>query len=337
MSSEVTTLKVFVASPSDLGAEREALRKLEASLNVAFASAKLAVRFTGWEEVSPGYGRPQAKINPLVDECDIFVGLLRRKWGTATGEHESGFLEEHERALARRNETGVDPEIALYFAAISKGEVDDAGPDLKRVLKFKKKIETEHIALYDSFTSPEELADKVKDLLSRHLIERILKQQLATEPEGTTTGNPDEHLASPQGPENGELGEAGTQITNVLGTLRDVFHRSTPEAPLDRDRLELIGVSLSRDETTLGAHLANRLYRRRRELHLIVAEHTCWFRTLLEDIGKRPAPASRVIPRVGHRDLDGSRPTSRTCALREGKRLRWRGRATQPPPTSHAA
>ena len=103
MPSEVTTLKVFVASPSDLEAEREALRKLEASLNVAFASAKLAVRFTGWEQVSHGYGRPQAKINPLVDECDIFVGLLRRKWGTATGEHESGFLEEHERALARRN------------------------------------------------------------------------------------------------------------------------------------------------------------------------------------------------------------------------------------------
>lgn len=301
MPSEVTTLKVFVASPSDLEAEREALRKLEASLNVAFASAKLAVRFTGWEQASPGYGRPQAKINPLVDECDIFVGLLRRKWGTATGEHESGFLEEHERALARRNETGADPEIALYFAAMSKGEVDDAGRDLKKVLKFKKKIESEHIALYDSFTSPEELADKVKDLLNRHLIDRILKQQqqLPTAPEGTTTGKPDEPLPTPHGPETGELDEAGAQINDVLDTLGNLVHSRTPEASLDRDRLELIGASLSRDDTTLGAHLANRLYRRRRELQLIVAEHSCWFHTLLEDIGQRPDPASRVIPGWG--------------------------------------
>lgn len=296
MPAEVTTLKVFIASPSDLDAERATLRKLEASLNVAFASAKLAVRFTGWEEVPPGYGRPQAKINPLVDECDIFIGLLRRRWGTATGEHESGFLEEYERASLRRKEGGAEPEIALYFAAISRGEIDDAGPDLRKVLKFKKKVENEHIALYDFFTSPEDLGVKVKDLLNRHLIDRLLEQQTPTTPEGATTGKPDEHVPTARGPQTSELDEAGAQINAVLDTLRALVHRLPPEAPLDQDRLELIGTSLGRDDTTLGAHLTNRLYRRRRELHLIVAEHRCWFHTLLEDVGLRPDPASRVIP-----------------------------------------
>jgi len=299
MPAEVTTLEVFIASPSDLEAERDALRTLEASLNVAFASAKLAVRFTGWEEVSPGYGRPQAKINPLVDECDIFIGLLRRKWGTATGEYESGFLEEYERAVARRKKTGTGPEIALYFATMSKGEVADAGPDLKKVLKLKRKIESEHIALYDSFTSPGELADKVKDLLNRHLIDRVVQQQTPVTPEGAATGRLDDPAPTEQGLETVELDEAGAQIKGVINALRDIVHRRTPEAPLDRDRLELIGVSLGRDDTPLGTHLTNRLYRRRRELQLTVAEHSCWFHTLLEDIGQRPDPASRVIPGWG--------------------------------------
>lgn len=302
MAADVSEIQVFIASPSDLADERAALRTLEATLNVNFASAGIRVRFSGWEEVPPGYGRPQAQINPLVDECDIFIGMLRRKWGTATGEHESGFIEEFERAGARRQETRSDPEIALYFAAVTQGELNDAGPDLTKVLNFRKRIETEHIALYSTFVSPEDLARQVADLLNRHLIQRVLAQRAPSPPEGAASGglasdlgNGSQQVADSVGDGAKELDTAGVQIIATLDSFRDLVRGHKPEVPLDRDRFELIGTALGRDEEALGTHLVNRLYRRRRELELIYAEHICWCRTLLDDIGLRPDAADRVV------------------------------------------
>ncbi len=127
VASDVSELRVFLASPGDLTDERSALRALEASLNMLFAGADLRLRVTGWEDLPPGFGRPQGLINPMVDECDVFIGMLRRKWGTDTGEHETGFIEEFERAVARRRAGGYEPGISLYFAQMSKDELDDAG------------------------------------------------------------------------------------------------------------------------------------------------------------------------------------------------------------------
>lgn len=302
MAADVSEFRVFIASPSDLEEERAELRRLERALNVNFAIAGIRVRFVGWEEVPPGYGRPQAQINPLVDECDIFIGMLRRKWGTATGEHESGFEEEFERAVTRRKNTGSQPEIALYFASLSEGELDDAGPDLRKVLRFKKRIEREHIALYATFASPEDIAHQVSDLLNKHLIKLVVAQRAQSTPEGTTSGASfDDAVDSSKQVEKviegaEELDAASIQIVAMLDSVRDLIRRRKAEVPVDRDRLELLGTALGRDEETLGTHLVNRLYRRGRELELIHGEFTCWLRTLLEDIGQRSEAVHRVVP-----------------------------------------
>lgn len=276
------------------------LRDLEAITNVSFASAGIRLRVTGWEEVPPGFGRPQALINPLVDECDLFIGLLRRRWGTATGENESGFIEEFERAVARRQATGSEPEIALYFAVLSQGELDDAGPELTKVLNFRKRIEAERIALYSSFTSSGDLASKVGSLLTGYLIKRFAARQAVSVPEGAIgEGSITEPAPSSDqvtGTDGGELDAAGLQITATLDSLRELVLGHRPDVHLDRDRLQLLGTALGRNNETLGTHLVNSLYRRREELALINAESMCWFRTLLKDIGCSSNIAQRVVP-----------------------------------------
>ena len=127
MLSDVRELTVFIASPGDLEDERAILRGLESDLNSKFAPAGIRIRMTGWEERPPAYGRPQQQINPMVDACDLFIGLLRRKWGTETGLYASGFEEEFERALMRRENTGELSEISMFFSKISQGELEDAG------------------------------------------------------------------------------------------------------------------------------------------------------------------------------------------------------------------
>jgi hypothetical protein len=298
---EVAEIRVFLASPGDLQQERIALRGLEARINSMFSASGLRVRVSGWEEIGPGYGRPQALINPLVDECHIFIGFLRRRWGSSTGEHDSGFAEEFERALARRQASEAEPQIAIYFADLSQGELDDPGPELRKVVKFRRRLENQHLAMYATFASAEDLGTQVGDLLQRHLLEVVLSQGRRDLPAGTSLEHEVGGLESAtQQIEEASGEEVGSDAKNQLGValavLRELLDGRVPEQSLDRDRLELLGVALSKDSALLGAHLANRLYRRRADLDLIVAEHAAWVRTLLSDVGQARAKADRVIP-----------------------------------------
>src|ERR1035438_5031378 len=103
MQTTRRVLNVFLASPTDVAKERAVAEEVVATVN------KLIGRHLGWhielqrwEDTVPGFGRPQALINPMVDECDLFVGLLWERWGQPSGEHSSGFEEEFERARERR-------------------------------------------------------------------------------------------------------------------------------------------------------------------------------------------------------------------------------------------
>lgn len=300
MSSDVNELCVFIASPSDLKEERAALRNLEADLNSKFAPANIRVRMTGWEERPPAYGRPQGQINTMVDACDVFIGLLRRKWGSHTGTHDSGFSEEFERARERRRNSGDSPEISLFFAQLSQDEIDDAGADLSRVLAFQERVKNERIGIYSKFSSADDLGKQVDNLLQRHLIGLVVSQRQPDTPLGP------ESLPDSYGePASRQVQDATTdtqeddprsQLSMTLRTLQDIVSRREPERVLDRDRLELIGTALGRDKSPLGTHLVNRLYQRRNELELTVAENSAWVRTLMADIGSSMKVADRVIP-----------------------------------------
>jgi hypothetical protein len=53
------------------------------------------VELLGWEDTLPGASRPQDKINEDVDRCELFLGLLRRRWGEPPGgKWSTGFEED---------------------------------------------------------------------------------------------------------------------------------------------------------------------------------------------------------------------------------------------------
>ena len=105
----------FIASPSDLRAEREATRDVVEQANLIFREhLDWAIELRGWEDTLPGMGRPQDLINCDVDACDVFLGLLWERWGQPTGTTDSGFAEEFQRARERHRNTQV-PSIAMFF------------------------------------------------------------------------------------------------------------------------------------------------------------------------------------------------------------------------------
>jgi hypothetical protein len=126
---------VFIASPSDLNAERAIFPDVIEKVNRIKAKSKgILLEAVGWEDTLPGKGRPQEKINEDVKSSHLIVMLLWKRWGSATGKYSSGFEEEYEVACAN------DKGIWLYFREISDDMLADPGEQLKKVLKFKNKL-----------------------------------------------------------------------------------------------------------------------------------------------------------------------------------------------------
>lgn len=95
MTDSRKIVKVFLASPGDLADERRAVNAVVNELNAEYAEAfRYQVELVGWEDTVSVYGRPQAIINRELERCELFVGLMWKKWGTppdTTGSYSSGF------------------------------------------------------------------------------------------------------------------------------------------------------------------------------------------------------------------------------------------------------
>jgi len=76
-------LSVFVASPSDLSDERKALRDVVERLNKIYGRRTgWQIELWGWEDTLASFSRPQALINKDVENCDLFLGMIWKRWGT---------------------------------------------------------------------------------------------------------------------------------------------------------------------------------------------------------------------------------------------------------------
>jgi hypothetical protein len=63
MASQLKVLKVFLASPNDLAPERRAAKDVVESLNRAIAGPlNWHLQLAMWEDLAPGYSRPQMLI-----------------------------------------------------------------------------------------------------------------------------------------------------------------------------------------------------------------------------------------------------------------------------------
>lgn len=168
---------IFIASPGDLTEERAIAREVVERINrVIGKHLGFTVELLGWEDTRPGVSRPQALINKDVDRCDLFLGVVWKRWGTQTGEWDSGFHEEFERARERRKSSGT-PEMWLCFKHITPDQLADPGDQLKKVLEFKKEQQALRELLYKEFQDASDWGKQLNDWLSDHLLETFQEVQ----------------------------------------------------------------------------------------------------------------------------------------------------------------
>ncbi len=255
-------VKVFLASPGDLLSERSIAKDIVEEFNETFGrSLGYHIDLVGWEDVTPGFGRPQALINKDVEQCEYFIGLMWKRWGTPPGpaghEFTSGFEEEFELALRRRS-AGPAPEISLFFKDIAREFLVDQGPDLRQVLAFRKRMETEKRILYQAFSDELDLSKKLRRCLFKYIgslnsqsVSPIAAQQ---EPNSQATNevkhSDDAPILKPEG----------------MSFVREFLDRAGSRkavTPLFVARFRLLGDVASRpnnDLVALGVHDANIIF-----------------------------------------------------------------------------
>lgn len=142
---------IFISSPSDLVDERKMFHEVIESTNKLKAKSK-GILLDGicWEDTLPAMGRPQDKINNDLKNSRLVVMLLWKRWGSSTGKYSSGFEEEFEEAQKNGKDTWV------YFRDVPNYMVDDPGEQLKKVLEFQNKVETEKTCLFRRYKDQDE-------------------------------------------------------------------------------------------------------------------------------------------------------------------------------------
>ncbi|MBE3128468.1 MAG: DUF4062 domain-containing protein, partial [Actinobacteria bacterium] len=156
----------------DLQDERNIVRlSVERANKILSKRVGWQIELLGWEETPPGFSRPQNLINRNVNYCDLFVGILWRRWGQNTGRYSSGFEEEFIYAYKRRKKTGK-PEIWLFFKKIDEEIVKDPSVQLKKVLKFKKEQIRKKELLFKEFGDSENWGELIYDYLLDYVLEQ---------------------------------------------------------------------------------------------------------------------------------------------------------------------
>ena len=134
----INLLRIVVASPGDVQAERDALPAVLEELNRGIAATQgLRLELGRWEtDAYPGFHPegPQGLIDPIlrIEDCDVLLGIFWKRFGTPTKEASSGTEHEFLQAYAAWQQHGR-PQIMVYFnqkAAMpkTKAETDQWGP-----------------------------------------------------------------------------------------------------------------------------------------------------------------------------------------------------------------
>ena len=167
------TIRIFASSPADLSTERQALasavQELNTTIHALLPEKGIALELVAWEtDTHPDIGTgPQAVIDgQLSDECDIFVGMMWKRFGTPTPKWGSGTEQEFRSAYSGWKTSGRPAHVLFYFSEtpVSPKLTDAELQQLRLVGAFRAELET--LGLVGNYPAPEAFGDLVR----RHLV-----------------------------------------------------------------------------------------------------------------------------------------------------------------------
>ncbi|HCA5740278.1 TPA: DUF4062 domain-containing protein, partial [Citrobacter freundii] len=220
-------IKVFIASPGDLGNERQIARDVAEEYNANNSELTgYQIEMVGWEETIGGIGRPQEIINKDLARCELFVGMLWKRWGTPPdnqGKYSSGFEEEYQISFERYAKE-KKPSMLMLFKNVDKSLLQDPGDGLKKVLDFKDDLIKEKKVLYEVFNDEREYEKKLRRWLTAYVNSLLEEERERSISDGT-----DESVKSTEGNntvENNAVNDPEPEIESDVSKFFDKLYDS---------------------------------------------------------------------------------------------------------------
>lgn len=202
MPEDTKKIRVFVASPGDVGQERENLKSVIDELNTTIAPYKgLSLELVKWEtHATPSMGRAQGVINNQIGQYDIFIGIMWKRFGTPTGKAESGTQEEFQLAYEQWEST-KSIRILFYFcqAPFMPRAVDET-TQLRKVIEFREFLA--NLGLTWEYSNSDEFPNIVRPHLARIILDTPSVTKGGATIETPSTPGVPETPSTPHGPIN---------------------------------------------------------------------------------------------------------------------------------------
>lgn len=259
-------IKVFIASPGDLGNERQIARDVAEEYNGNNSELTgYQIEMVGWEETIGGIGRPQEIINKDLARCELFVGMLWKRWGTppdTDGKYSSGFEEEYQLSFERYAKE-QRPNMLMLFKNVDNSLLQDPGEGLKKVLEFKDRLIKEKKVLYEVFDDEREYEKKLRRWLTSYVNSLLEEERESLISEGT-----DDSAKSMEVNDLPSVNQSADSDSDASKFLDKLFMSINGElweslSTSDVAFFKLFGFSLYKngnDNDCLGVHDANLIY-----------------------------------------------------------------------------
>jgi integrase/recombinase XerD len=147
-------LRIFLASPCDLGDERDVVRVCVDEHNArGMGESHATYEVIGWERVRGTARRPQEAINELISESHFLVALFKASWGSEPGSpwgYTSGTEEELFTGLLELGQA-EQPMRDVWVAFLDHPSPAD------QIAKLRRRMSTHHSMMYESIADIREL------------------------------------------------------------------------------------------------------------------------------------------------------------------------------------
>ena len=165
------TVKLFISCPSDLSAEKKALREfIDSSNNKKIWLDDAQIEIVDWELLSSDIGKSaQAHIDDNADDAEIYIGIMGTKYGDLSN-GKSGTEHEFERVIEKiTNPENKKIKAGFLFKIVENLSSDMSEEELSQldhVKKFKNKVQT--FGLTKDFKTEEGFIDEVKLIIAEY-------------------------------------------------------------------------------------------------------------------------------------------------------------------------
>jgi tetratricopeptide (TPR) repeat protein len=155
-------LRIFLASPGDVGDEREAVRVCVEEHNARRRDeTNVTFEVVGWDRVRGTARRPQEAINELIAESHFLVVLFNGSWGNEPGSpwgYTSGTEEELFTGLLELGEA-ERPMRDVWVAFL------DHPSRAEQIVKLREQMSRRHSMMYETVANMRDLKAKLTDRL----------------------------------------------------------------------------------------------------------------------------------------------------------------------------